>query len=129
MDDWQDDRNLIRGTYGVVLHQAGRRVSGQYPDQSEMIRQCLEELKQAELRNEADLDLVSGLFGRICGALFAPEKDIWYQDLPVRRQKRIIAFRMEILLKIIPGILKIKKNGERTDDRSVSGLRCSSECL
>ena len=81
MDDWQDDRNLIRGTYGVVLHQAGRRVSGQYPDQSEMIRQCLEELKQAELRNEADLDLVSGLFGRICGALFAPEKDIWYQDL------------------------------------------------
>ena len=73
MDDWQDDRNLIRGTYGVVLHQAGRRVSGQYPDQSEMIRQCLEELKQAELRNEADLDLVSGLFGRICGALFAPE--------------------------------------------------------
>ena len=81
LDDWQDDRNLIRGTYGAVLHQAGRRVSGQYPDQSEMIRQCLEELKQAELRNEADLDLVSGLFGRICGALFAPEKDIWYQDL------------------------------------------------
>lgn len=81
LDDWQDDRNLIRGAYGTVLHLAGRQVSKEYPEQAEAIQQCLKELKQAELCREASLDLVSGIFGRICGALFAPEKDIWYQDL------------------------------------------------
>lgn len=81
LDDWQDDRNLLRGAYGTVLHQAGRNVSRQYPDQAEILRQCLDELKQAELQCEMNLDLVSGIFGRICGSLFAPEKDIWYQDL------------------------------------------------
>lgn len=81
LDDWQDDRNLLRGAYGVTLRLAGRRVSKQYPEQTEMIRQCLKELDQAELRGEKELDIVSGIFGRICGSLFAPERDVWYQDL------------------------------------------------
>lgn len=81
LDDWEDDRDLIRGAYGTVLHPAGRRVGERYPEQAGIIKQCLEELKQAEFRKETDLDIVSGIFGRICGTLFAPERDIWYQDL------------------------------------------------
>ena len=81
VDDWKDDRNLLRGGYGLGLKHAGRRVSAEYPDKAETVRSCLEELSEAEEAGETNLDRVSGIFGRICGEIFTVEQDIWREDL------------------------------------------------
>ena len=81
VDDWKDDRNLLRGGYGLGLKRAGRRVSAEYPDKAETVRSCLEELSEAEEAGETNLDRVSGIFGRICGEIFTVEQDIWREDL------------------------------------------------
>ena len=81
VDDWKDDRNLLRGGYGLGLKHAGRRVSAEYPDKAETVRSCLEELSEAEEAGETNLDRVSGIFGRICGEIFTVEQDMWREDL------------------------------------------------
>lgn len=60
VDDWKDDRNLLRGGYGLGLKRAGRRVSAEYPVKAETVRSCLEELSEAEEAGETNLDRVPG---------------------------------------------------------------------
>lgn len=81
MDDWHDDHNIFRAGYGASLRKAGRKVAGKYSRQAEQIQSCLFRLGQAEKEEASDLDEVAGIFGRLCGSLFAYQEDIWYQDL------------------------------------------------
>jgi hypothetical protein len=81
MDDWRDDHDLIRGGYGVSLKRSVKKVYAGYPAQSQAVRQYLRQLQSAETKKVRDLDTVSGIFGRLCGDIFALEKDIWYDDM------------------------------------------------
>lgn len=81
LDDWRDDRNIIRGSYGAVLRSTVRRLEKKYPDKASLIRSCLSELGEAEHRKSSGLDEVSGSFGRLCGGIFAYAEDIWHQEL------------------------------------------------
>lgn len=81
LDDWQDDHNILHGGYGILLHRAEKNIKKDYPKQVESIKSCLEKLGNMEKDLEKNLDEVSGVFGKLCGDIFAKEDDIWYQDL------------------------------------------------
>lgn len=81
LDDWRDDHNLIKIGYGALLCRGGRRVAKTYPQKAKKIKRCLGQLTQAEQERTENLDLVAGLFGEICGCLFACREDEWRECL------------------------------------------------
>ncbi len=81
MDDWKDDHDIFCAGYGSSLRRSAGKVAGRYPGQACQVRRCLQDLDRAERRRISDLDKVSGIFGRLCGSIFAWRDDIWRQDL------------------------------------------------
>ena len=77
VDDWQDDKS-IPGLAGIHLfRKKALCISKKYPRQSRIIRRQLRKLSELEKRQETDLDLVSGCFGRLMEELFIFRKDHW----------------------------------------------------
>lgn len=80
-DDWVDDHNFWKAGYGALLHGAGKKISGKYPQKAQKIQGCLERLTLAENQKSDNLDEVAGLFGEICGCLFVCQEDEWKEFL------------------------------------------------
>lgn len=81
LDDWNDDHNAIKLLYAQVLHPKCRRIKARWPKQCETIEAVLKELSELEQTHSPDLDLTSGLFGRLMSVLFTPEQDRWTETL------------------------------------------------
>ena len=81
LDDWKDEK-AVTGLMGAgFLKKDARKISEQYPRQSNTIRVCLKELSACEAQEETDLDKVSGCFGRLMGELMVYRKDRWEPGL------------------------------------------------
>ena len=80
-DDWMDDHNFAKAGYGLLLRRGGRRVARKSPRKARQIKQYLKQLAEAEQRCTGNLDVVAGLFGKICGCLFACQEDEWEEIL------------------------------------------------
>jgi hypothetical protein len=81
MDDWRDEHHLFKAGYGLTLRQHVKKTAARYPTQAQAIATCLGQLQEAEEQKEQHPDIVSGMFGRLCGAIFACEQDVWHDDL------------------------------------------------
>lgn len=81
MDDWCDQKKLNRLVFGMLLKRKCREVKWRYPQKTESIAALLSELSRLEQERSADLDRVSGCFGRLMGQVLAVRKDIWEKDL------------------------------------------------
>lgn len=81
LDDWKDDHNLIKAAYAGMLYRAGKKVSRKYPQKAEFIKKQLSALSERELAGAEKPDETAGLFGSICGCLFAPREDEWKDTL------------------------------------------------
>ncbi len=80
-DDWQDEKK-IGGLAGASLVKRDYlKIEKQYPDQCAAIESALGRLKAYEKQGETDLDLVSGCFGELMGALFVFKADQWVDTL------------------------------------------------
>ncbi len=80
-DDWQDEKKLIRGAYAKLLNSkiSGKYVS--YKNKNEEIERLLSELSQKEEAGEMDIDIMSGIFGKILGKVFSYTDDEWEDEL------------------------------------------------
>ena len=81
LDDWTDERKLLKLTTGAFLKKKIAYVTKQYPKKAEKIYTLLEQIHLYEKTKEANLDLASGCFGEIMAEIFAWREDEWEQIL------------------------------------------------
>ncbi len=70
LDDWEDDRNIVKGAAAALLSRRARVVENRYPRKAEKIREHLAELKRSEKAREEDIEVPAGIFGRVMGEVF-----------------------------------------------------------
>lgn len=99
-DDWKDEKKQLSRAEAVLLQKEYRKLKAEYPRQEEALRKNISLLSRAEKRSEgldilsgpatweekkaeylSALDRVSGYSGKFLGEMFAPEEDIFMQDL------------------------------------------------
>lgn len=81
VDDWQDDRSLLRLMLAKLLTKQSRIVCEGFPEKVSVITACLEELSQLEQENSQDPDRGSALFGQLLGEVFVWRQDRWAENL------------------------------------------------
>lgn len=77
LDDWMDDKNVLSYSGAGLLKHRYQKVEQQYPRQCETIKRCLNELKELELSDCQQLDLITKPFGELMGELFVYREDQW----------------------------------------------------
>ena len=116
MDDWQDEKSAV----GYLGQQAYRRafdkVKKRYAEKCEVIRKCLETLRQCEEQNETDLDTVSRCFGELMGELFVYKKDVWEDTL------REMGFYLGKFIYMLDAYDDIEKDIERNNYNALISL-------
>ena len=77
LDDWKDDRNLIRYLYAKILKKSYDRVKKQWPSQCETIERELEVISRIEDGKSTAPDAAANSFGRLMAELFVLKDDNW----------------------------------------------------
>ncbi len=81
MDDWADERKLLRRTEAGFLKGSYTRVEKLYPEKCREIERRIRELSEIEKRREAGIDAPANCFGKLLGELFVYKKDFWEDTL------------------------------------------------
>ncbi|MCQ2420338.1 MAG: DUF5685 family protein [Clostridia bacterium] len=82
LDDWQDDRNLLRYGEAKLLQNAVRKAEAQYPVQLHAIRENLALLSEAEKASQDEFtEQAANAFGNLMAALFVTKEDRWQNTL------------------------------------------------
>lgn len=81
MDDWKDERKLIRLGYAKILEGKNEETAQSYQKKAEKILALLEQLSRWERAGERDIDKMAGCFGKIMEEVFAYKEDIWEKSL------------------------------------------------
>ena len=81
MDDWADEKKILKRSYAALLHRAEKRLSKQYPEKVLLIKKGLSELSRMEADNEKDLDKLAGCSGRIMQEILVYRADAWEPHL------------------------------------------------
>lgn len=80
IDDWKDDKNLIKKLYGGTLKSDYKKVKVNYPKQCDIIEKELKVLSEIE-EKQGRADDAANSFGRLMGALFVVKEDKWAADM------------------------------------------------
>lgn len=75
MDDWKDDRKLIRRGEAGLLKKSYMQIAEKYPRQCRAIEQGLKDINLMESRHETNPDLPTARFGQILGEVFLRNPD------------------------------------------------------
>lgn len=81
MDDWEDERKVLKRGYAATLKKAFRKAEAKYPSKAAVIREELNRIREYEKSGVKDLDLVSGSFGNVMAEIFACHQDEWEDEL------------------------------------------------
>lgn len=81
LDDWKDDRKRLRLLAARILGRRTREDRERYADKLERIAAAMEELSRGEEREETDLDVMAGCFGRVMAQIAAVREDEWEESL------------------------------------------------
>lgn len=80
-DDWQDEKKVGSLAAGSLIRRKAEKAIKQYPRQSEAIQKELQALSELEAKNEQNIDLPAGCFGRLMEEILVYEEDIWEDTL------------------------------------------------
>ncbi len=116
LDDWEDERSKVGYLGQQAYRRAFRELKKLYPDKCEVIRKCLEELHQCEVKNEANIDIVSRCFGELMGELFVYQKDTWEETL------RQMGFYLGKFIYILDAYDDIEKDIEKKNYNALIAL-------
>ena len=82
MDDWRDDRNIVRAGEGALLRKAYRRVAREYPGHCAIIEKWLDDIHALERAGAMEIDPPVNATGRMLGELFVwPGEKLWQDEL------------------------------------------------
>ena len=108
MDDWKDEKKVLKKGYAGLLKRSCARVEKAYPEKAQAVRNGLLQLQEYEKKKTKDLDMPAGCFGNIMAEIFACRKDEWEETL------RIMGFflgKFIYLLDAYEDVEKDEKNG------------------
>ena len=81
LDDWQDEGSKLKKAGADLLKKAFETCAARRKDKAEVIERELGRLSALEKEHCADIDTLSGCFGRLLGELFAYRDDNWADTL------------------------------------------------
>lgn len=88
LDDWKDERRIVRRAEAGMLSEEYFYVTQKYPEKCKFITDCLDELSAIEARRDPDPDAGARCFGRLMGEIFAEGPDaLWRERLRVFGQE------------------------------------------
>ena len=108
LDDWHDERKVLRYTQAKLLEPAYSRVKENWPRQCEAIEQCMQQLSNFEKSGSSDPDAAANSFAVLMGELFACRNDSWTEHFRNFGQK---LGRFIYMLDACVDIEKDKKHG------------------
>ncbi|MCM1570152.1 MAG: DUF5685 family protein [Roseburia sp.] len=79
-DDWEDERKVTKWIYGKLLEGRFGKAKLFYKDKLERLVLLMQDFYDAEKEN-ADIDTISGLFGRIMSEVISYREDEWSESL------------------------------------------------
>lgn len=77
MDDWKDEKKILRLGYAKLLKGGCRKAEAAYREKIKKIVSYLDQLSEWEKAGETDIDKMAGCFGRIMEEIFAFRQDNW----------------------------------------------------
>ena len=80
-DDWNDEKNVIKGAYAKLLNNKMKNRCLAYDEKNKDIEALMAELGEKEAAGETDIDIMSGIFGKLLGKVFAYTNDEWEDEL------------------------------------------------
>lgn len=83
-DDWQDDRNVLKLTYGATLKKQARLVEKKHPGKAKAIKAALMSIYDLEKKDIKDIDKLSNAFGDIMSQIM----DVSLRDLDAYDRNR-----------------------------------------
>lgn len=81
MDDWVDDKQVVKLATAKALEKAYRKIAVLYPRQTAAVEKYMADTNQCERENSKDIDKVAGLTGTVLGEFFVKNEDIWAPTL------------------------------------------------
>lgn len=81
MDDWNDERKILRLCYARLLEGKNEKTAGVYKKKADKILALLNQLSRWERAGEKDIDKMAGCFGKIMEEIFAYKEDVWEKSL------------------------------------------------
>ncbi len=77
MDDWFDDKSLVKLSTAKLLEKKYNSLEQTYPRQVRAMESYIQNVHKSEKANLDDLDQVSGYTGKLLGELFVWKEDEW----------------------------------------------------
>ncbi len=108
MDDWQDEKKLLKRGYAGLLLPKVKQIAEEYPKKAAVIREELRQIQEMEQRKEPDIDIPAGAFGRIMEEIFVYRADEWEKDL---REMGFFLGKFIYLMDAYLDMEKDRKNG------------------
>ncbi|MGN0321080.1 MAG: DUF5685 family protein [Lachnospira sp.] len=83
MDDWNDERKILKRTFAGALKGKVRQLEKKYSEKADIIRQCMTELSELEKAGETNIDKPAQQFGRLLAEVSVMKEDEWSRDLRI----------------------------------------------
>lgn len=80
-DNWEDDRSIKSNAASGLLKHAFKKAQRDYPVQSEVIKNYIDDERKMEQSGVTDIDTVSACTGRMLGDIFSYANDEWHDNL------------------------------------------------
>ena len=77
LDGWKDDKKIMAKAGADLLKRAYTKVKEQYPGKAQAVEDYVRELTACEESGSSNLDLASGLTGKMLGEIFVLNEDEW----------------------------------------------------
>ena len=81
LDDWADEKKIVRRVYGDLLKKSYERVKAAWPGQSRAIEEALSAISRIEQSDTSLPDEALAASGRLLSELFVLKDDFWSQQL------------------------------------------------
>ena len=80
-DDWKDEKKFWKLFYGRLLEGRTGKLNDVYGNKIRKINLLMQEFSEAEKSQDADIDTLAGLFGRVMAEIVAVREDEWAENL------------------------------------------------
>lgn len=81
MDDWEDEHRIAGKAAAGLLHSDYQKLCSRYPRQAAAVEENIRLLREAEKKNDREIDYAAGLNGRYLAEIFVWKEDGWQEYL------------------------------------------------
>lgn len=121
LDDWNDDKSILKKGYASLLEKRYIQVKKSWPEQCKAIESSMDELSAIEKSNPEDPDAAASCFGRLMEALFLYRKDHWEEHL------RALGYGLGQYIYLADAIVDLEDDVKRGSYNPLKGLSATAQ--